>query len=186
MSALIEDVTQRMWLDKHKVEGITQVVAPPVPGVWLSTPALEKPALSKWDERFMDMAHLVATWSKDPSTKVGSCIVDSKKRIVSVGFNGSPVGVGDVGERTTRLMRTVHAEVNAATFANRSIEGCTIYVTHAPCSNCAAILIQHGIAEAVFPKPADDFLERWGESYKEALAMFGEAGVNVREICDAE
>lgn len=41
-----------------------------------------------WDDRFMHLALLVATWSKDPSTKVGACIVDQRKRIVSVGFNG--------------------------------------------------------------------------------------------------
>ena len=186
MSALMEDVTQRMWLDKHKVEGISQVIAPPMPGVWLSTQALEKPALSnlsKWDERFMALALHVAGWSRDESTRVGAVVVDAKKRVISLGFNGFPAGVDDtVKDRDQKLRRTVHAEINSVSFANRSIEGCTIYVTHAPCSNCAAVLIQHGIGEVIFPKPSGDFLERWGESYKEPVLMFNEAGVNVREI----
>ena len=139
-------------------------------------------ALSKWDMRFMALASLVATWSKDPSSKVGSCIVDSQHRVVSVGFNGSPKGVADVGERPTRLMRTVHSEANSLHFANRDVQGCTIYVTHPPCANCAAHLIQRGIAEVVFYKGTPEFLERWGNNYYEALAMFGEAGVKVREI----
>ena len=138
--------------------------------------------MNKWDERFMSLASLVATWSKDPSSKVGSCIVDSQHRVVSVGFNGSPKGVEDVGERTTRLMRTVHSEANSLHFANRDVQGCTIYVTHPPCANCAAHLIQRGIAEVVFYRGTPGFLERWGDNYYEALAMFSEVGVKVREL----
>ena len=164
-------------------------VIPARPGLWQApfriAQASEKPVVSKWDERFMDMARLVATWSKDPSTKLGACIVDSKKRIISVGFNGSPVGVGDVddiNERPRKLMRTIHAEANALHFTNRDVTGFTIYVTQPPCSNCAAHMIQRGIAEVVFMKGSEDFMSRWTEDYKEALAMFNEAGVNVREI----
>lgn len=43
--------------------------------------------MNKWHSRFMEMANLVASWSKDPSTKVGAVIVDDKRRIVSVGYN---------------------------------------------------------------------------------------------------
>lgn len=139
--------------------------------------------LSKWDKRFYALATHVSGWSRDESTKVGAVVVDAKKRVISLGFNGFPAGVQDtVTSRDQKLRRTVHAEINAVTFANRSVEGCVIYVTHAPCSNCAAVLIQHGIAEVVFPSPTDGFRERWGESYVEALSMFGEAGVKVREF----
>ena len=51
--------------------------------------------MDKWQKRFFDLAQLVATWSKDPSSQVGAVIVDDKKRIVSVGFNGLPIGVAD-------------------------------------------------------------------------------------------
>lgn len=51
--------------------------------------------MSKWDSRFMDLARLVAGWSKDPSTQVGAVIVDPDKRIVSTGFNGFPRCVND-------------------------------------------------------------------------------------------
>lgn len=139
-------------------------------------------SLNKWDARFLSLAELVAKWSKDPSSQVGSAIVDSHKRIVSVGFNGSPRGVADAADRSSKLMRTVHAEANALHFAHRDVAGCTIYVTHPPCANCAAHLIQRGITEVVFYAGSPEFLERWGDNYREALAMFGEAGVKVREI----
>lgn len=94
--------------------------------------------MSKWDRRMLGLVNLVATWSKDPSTGVGAVIVDSKNRIVSVGFNGFPRAVCDSDEalfdRDEKLRRTIHAEENALLFAGRSVEGCTIYVTHPPCA----------------------------------------------------
>ena len=139
-------------------------------------------ALTKWDERFLALADLVATWSKDPGSKVGCCIIDGKRRVVSVGFNGSPRGVEDATDRPRKLMRTVHAEANALHFANRDVVACVVYVTHPPCANCAAHLIQRGISEVVFRRPSPEFLERWGDNYYEGLSMFGEAGVRVREV----
>ena len=43
----------------------------------------------KWDRRFMDMARLVASWSKDPSSQVGA-VITRGKFVISVGFNGFP------------------------------------------------------------------------------------------------
>jgi len=76
--------------------------------------------MSKWDSRFMDLARLVASWSKDPSTQVGAVIVDQDKRIVSTGFNGFPRCVNDSPvDREVKLLRTIHAEENALLFARR-------------------------------------------------------------------
>lgn len=55
--------------------------------------------LSKWDERFIELARLVATWSKDPSTKVGAVIVRPYRTVASVGFNGFARGRLKAGER---------------------------------------------------------------------------------------
>ena len=55
--------------------------------------------LSKWDERFIELARLVAAWSKDPSTKVGAVIVRPDRTVASVGFNGFARGVDDTEER---------------------------------------------------------------------------------------
>ena len=142
------------------------------------------PALSeKWDRRFIELAQHIATWSKDPSSKVGAVIVDEHRRVVSVGFNGFPAGVSDEEvPRERKLLRVVHAEMNACAFATAPVRGCTIYVTHPPCSNCAAILIQKGIFRVVYPTPEESFKQRWHEHYSEAILMFMEAGVNVYEM----
>ncbi|MFW6284932.1 MAG: deoxycytidylate deaminase, partial [Bacillota bacterium] len=48
-----------------------------------------------WDAYFMGVAELSAMRSKDPSTQVGACIVNKKKRIVGIGYNGFPIGIDD-------------------------------------------------------------------------------------------
>ena len=52
-----------------------------------------------WDEYFMGLAILSAERSKDPSTQVGACIVDENNKIVSVGYNGAPIGFDDDKEK---------------------------------------------------------------------------------------
>lgn len=136
--------------------------------------------MSKWDRRFLGLANLVATWSKDPSTGVGAVIIDSKNRIVSMGFNGFPRAVHDdeatLNDRDEKLRRTIHAEENALLFAGRSVEGCTIYVTHPPCARCAAKIIQAGIARVVSRPPWNSFVERWADDMRSASEMFTESG----------
>ena len=137
--------------------------------------------MSKWDNRFIGLANLIATWSRDPSTGVGAVIADKNNRIVSMGFNGFPRSVRDddaiLENRDEKLRRTIHAEENALLFAGRSVEGCTIYVTHPPCARCAAKLIQAGIVRVVSRPPWNSFLERWADDIKSANEMFIEAGV---------
>ena len=48
-----------------------------------------------WDEYFMGVAFLSSMRSKDPSTQVGSVIVDTDHKIVSLGYNGMPSGIDD-------------------------------------------------------------------------------------------
>ncbi|MBO4286418.1 MAG: cytidine deaminase, partial [Bacilli bacterium] len=48
-----------------------------------------------WDEYFMGLAHLSALRSKDPNTKVGACIADKNHKVVSIGYNGMPIGIPD-------------------------------------------------------------------------------------------
>ncbi len=55
--------------------------------------------MADWNKRFLDLAEHVASWSKDPSTKVGAVVVDEKKRVVSLGYNGFPRGVLDIDSR---------------------------------------------------------------------------------------
>ena len=48
-----------------------------------------------WDEYFMGVAHLSGMRSKDPNTQVGACIVSKDNKILSMGYNGFPVGCSD-------------------------------------------------------------------------------------------
>lgn len=135
---------------------------------------------NKWDLRFMTMAELVASWSKDPSTKVGAVITDPNNRIVSTGFNGPARNVEDVFKsREQKLMRTIHAEENAILFAQTNLGAHNIYITHPPCARCAAKIIQVGIFEVYFKKPSEDFLSRWKDDYEETLLQFKESEVDV-------
>lgn len=137
---------------------------------------------AKWDRRFIAMAKMVSTWSKDPSTGVGCVIVRPDRSVASLGYNGFPRGVQDrqdrLDDRPTRLAFSLHAELNAVVSAAEMLLGYTCYVhPFPPCSNCAAALVQAGISRVVAPAPTDAQLERWGDSFKHMEAMFGEAGV---------
>ena len=144
------------------------------------------PAEFKWPVRFLDMADLVASWSKDPSTKVGAVITDTMNRVLGVGFNGLPRGVYDsferLSDRETKLALTLHAEDNAITFASGDLRGASIYVTRPPCSHCAAKIVQSGIAAVYSPELPEGFAERWAESLRLAQDLFKEAGVRFTTV----
>lgn len=110
-----------------------------------------------WDEYFMGVALLAAQRSKDPSTQVGACIVNSEERILSTGYNGFPYGCGDddfpwdrEGEET-KYPYVVHAELNAILNAGgKNLSGARIYVALFPCCECAKAIIQAGIKEVIY------------------------------------
>ena len=136
-----------------------------------------------WDKTFLNLCDEIAQRSKDPSTKVGACIVDAKKRIVAMGYNGFPRGCDDdpvlYRDRNIKLMRTIHAEVKAIITAGQNLEGCTLYVSPLhPCSNCAAIIVQAGIKRVVY-RGDDAIPERWRDNFILAQHLFDEAGVEV-------
>ena len=94
-----------------------------------------------WDEYFMAVAQLAGMRSKDPSTQVGSCIVSDEHKILSMGYNGLPIGCSDDDfpwERDGKPLMTkypyvTHSELNAIlNYRGGSVEGATIYVTLIP------------------------------------------------------
>jgi dCMP deaminase len=135
-----------------------------------------------WDKRFLELAELISTWSKDPSTKTGSVIVRPDKTIASVGFNGFPRGIEDKPElltnREEKLKRVIHAELNAMLSARERLDGYTIYIWPlAVCSRCATHIIQAGIKKVVVRK--DSYSPRWEEENKLAAELFKEAKVEL-------
>lgn len=112
-----------------------------------------------WDEYFMGVALLAAMRSKDPNTQVGSCIVSSSHKILSIGYNGMPIGCSDDDfpwERDGNPLQTkypyvTHSELNAIlNYRGGSLEGATIYVSLFPCNECAKAIIQSGIRKVIY------------------------------------
>jgi dCMP deaminase len=140
---------------------------------------------SKWVARFTNLAEEISTWSKDPSSQVGAVIVRPDRTIASIGFNGFPRGVEDsperIANRDTKLLYTIHAEMNAILSAKEPLNGYSLFVwPFQPCAHCATSIIQAGIRDVYCPYNAHlDTYERWKDSFQAALQMFDEAEVRV-------
>jgi dCMP deaminase len=123
----------------------------------------------KWDKRFLELAQLVAGWSKDPSTKTGAVIVRPDKSVLSLGFNGFPKGMDDnpkwYENRESKYSRIIHCEMNALIHAKESLEGCTLYTwPFASCDRCCVHMLQAGIKCFVFPPLPQGLRDRWEEA----------------------
>lgn len=139
-----------------------------------------------WDEYFMGLAHLSRLRSKDPSTQVGAVIVNTKKRVVGIGYNGLPAGCDDnefPWEREGELYDSkyayvVHAELNAILNSTVKLDDCSLYVSLFPCNECAKAIIQSGIKEIVYEE--DKYAHTDG--VRASKRMLDAAGVNVRKL----
>ena len=107
-----------------------------------------------WDNYFLDIAETVAKKSKDPSSKMGCVIVDQKKRVVSLGYNGMVQGADEskmtLSERPMKYYFAIHSEMNAVIYAHQDLTGCTIYNRVATCENCLKYCLQAGIRRFVY------------------------------------
>lgn len=140
-----------------------------------------------WDIRFLQMARMVASWSKDPSTKCGAVITNTDHSVVSLGFNGFPRRIRDeptlLNAREEKYKRVVHAEMNAILQARTNVHGCTLYSwppnVGPSCERCAVHIIQAGICRVVYVHEESEMTARWADSAKLGLELFAEAGVAV-------
>ncbi|MBO7187594.1 MAG: dCMP deaminase family protein [Clostridia bacterium] len=151
--------------------------------------------INKWDERFMQLAEVVSTWSScyQENRHVGAVVVKDK-RILTTGYNGAPVGIKSCADRGVCLRRernipsgtmqevcyAVHAEQNAICQAAKmgiSLEGATLYCTHQPCVICARIIINSGIKKIIF---------KYGYPDEFAMQLFNEAGMEVVKYDDLD
>ncbi len=135
----------------------------------------------KWDSRFMAVAHEVASWSKDPSKRVGAVLVSPDGRRASWGYNGLPVGLSDTQYLSDehRKELSVHAELNALANCSERPTGWHLFVTKSPCAPCAIVLIQFGVARVVAPPVLGG--SSWAESQRLARIALTEAGMTVEE-----
>jgi len=142
-----------------------------------------------WDEYFMNIAKVVASRSNCMKRKVAAIIVRDK-RVISTGYNGTPRGTRNCNEggcpRCNNLAASgtaldeclcSHGEENAivqASYHGVSLKDAIIYSTFAPCLQCAKMIINSGIREAIYNMdyPLNE----------SAFRLFQEAGVFIRKL----
>lgn len=109
----------------------------------------------QFDRSYLEMARVWAKNSYCTRRKVGALLVKDRM-IISDGFNGTPSGFENICEdpATGKTKPYVlHAEANAITKVAKSgnnSEGATLYVTDAPCLECAKLIVQAGIKRVVY------------------------------------
>lgn len=109
-----------------------------------------------YDKRYLKMAMIWAENSYCKRRQVGALVVKDQM-IISDGFNGTPSGFDNIceDENNVTLPYVLHAEANAITKLARSgnnSDGSTLYVTDAPCLECAKLIIQAGIKRVVYSR----------------------------------
>ena len=126
------------------------------------------------DCRYLRMARIWAENSYCQRRKVGALVVKDKM-IISDGYNGTPSGFENICEDESNVTQpyVLHAEANAITKLARSSnnsEGSTLYVTAAPCIECAKLIIQAGIKRVVY-----------GEKYRldDGLKLLRKANIEI-------
>lgn len=142
-----------------------------------------------WDEYFMGVAKLSARRSKDPSTQVGACIVSQDNKILSMGYNGFPIGCSDDefpwGKELensdpyhAKYLYSTHSELNAIlNYRGGSLEGSKLYVTLFPCNECAKAIIQAGIRTIVYAE--DKYAD--SDAVRASKRMLNAAGIRYYE-----
>jgi len=145
----------------------------------------KKEPISKWDQRFIDLAKFVSEWSKDPAAKVGAVVVSNESGAIALGYNGFPAGIEDddrLDAGDLKLDMIIHAEQNALLIAGSRAKGASLYVWGKPiCARCAVLIIQAGIKRIVATHPEDETYKnsKWQESGLLALKMFTEVDMEM-------
>jgi dCMP deaminase len=138
-----------------------------------------------WNLKYIELAKKFASWSKDPSVKVGAVAIGSKGQVLSQGYNGFPKKFNDTlniyENSELKKQYIIHAEMNCiyhATLNGISLEGSTLFVYGLEvCHECAKGIIQVGIKEVVTysPKPPKD---KWVKSFKTSTELLAKSNIN--------
>ena len=134
----------------------------------------------------MDIAGRVAERSHARRLHVGAIVVKDD-RIISMGYNGMPAGwnndcedIVELHEDGGHVLKTkpevLHAETNAIAKLARSTESgldSTIFITHAPCLDCAKLIYQSGIRRVYY-----------GTAYRstDGVDFLSKSGIDVEQI----
>lgn len=144
----------------------------------------------RWDLRYIELAGVVGTWSKDPSTKVGAILVRPNNSVASTGFNGFPPGWNDdpalYRDREYKYRHVVHAEINALNFFGQPAPGFTLYTSFPCCAECVAVAGERGVQRIVAPplpggRPAD-WTAEWIARMEAASRVAARIGVSMETL----
>ncbi len=145
--------------------------------------------MTSWERKFYEACKFYASWSKDPTTKVGCIIVSDDNSILVQGYNGVCRGVDDKEERNERPIKYKfyeHAERNAIFSAARNgitLKGLSIYSLFFPCPECTRAIIQSGLKKLfVFKDSTNSYYDRYDQDLKISKVMLDEAGVYLNII----
>jgi len=134
---------------------------------------------------YMKTAETFAELSYARRLHVGAIVVKDD-RIISIGYNGMPAGWdndcehwvedGDIGSGWKTKPEVLHAETNAIAKLAKSNEsglGATLFITHAPCLDCAKLIFQSGISSVFYR-----------DSYRntEGITFLERSGVTVEQL----
>jgi len=123
---------------------------------------------AKLKRAYMDVAYRFAELSHARRLHVGAIVIKDD-RIISIGYNGMPAGWdndcedkvwtqdGDYGLKTKP--EVLHAESNAIAKLAKSNDsglGADLFVTHAPCLDCAKLVYQSGIGRVYYSEDYRD------------------------------
>ena len=131
----------------------------------------------KYINAYLQTAKVFAECSTATRLKVG-CIAVKNDRILSVGLNGTISGADNSCEDANGNTRpeVLHAEMNMISKLARSeggAEGCTVFITHSPCIECAKLLYQSGISTVYYET---EYRSRDG------IVFLEKAGVKVNKV----
>lgn len=142
--------------------------------------------MTKWDDAYMDTAERFASLSTATRLQVGAIVVKDN-RIISIGYNGMPsgwsntceeiIGVNSAGQPALQTKpEVIHAEANAIAKlakSNESGDGSQMYITHAPCIECAKQIYTAGVTSVTYKneyrsKTGVEFLKKCGVEVRKA------------------
>lgn len=135
--------------------------------------------------RGLRLAKEVASWSKDPSTRIGCIITDKLHRPISWGYNGFPRNIEDSEERLNnreiKYKYVIHAEANAIinSYTIERLRDSIMYVYPCqPCCECSKLISQVGISQVITIENKD-MDQRWHESFHYSSMILKESNIEL-------
>lgn len=108
----------------------------------------------KFEKMYMEIAETVSKMSYAKRLQVGAIVVKDN-RIISIGYNGTPAGWDNncEDENNKTKPEVIHAEANSImklASSNESGKGSVMFLTHAPCIDCAKLIYGSGITQVYY------------------------------------